>query len=255
MLTGLLIIAIIGLLGILTHRRSRFEERVLKHVPLSEWIVVLIVPVFIYLGWAVVVNNIIDRPRIRIIPFDDFNIIAVTVLFMVYGFVGNSMHFTSKVLWGYLKNQKKSMAYRVNEMFHGRLSHYLVYLNALFILFLLSIIEINHPVSGVVTKHYLALTAFCGIVFGAAAVRTIFYPNEWFGGYNKPLFFVYLVLFAVQYTTFKVLHLSFYSYPVSAFVAYGFLTGIVAFIAQQIGIFSRLDARRRIKYLVRIISE
>src|SRR3989338_5440520 len=102
MLTGLLVIAIVGLLGVLTHRRSRFEERVLKHVPLSEWIIVLIVPVFMYLGWAVVVNNIIDRPRVRIIPFDDFNIIAVTVLFMLYGFVGNSMHFTGKVLWRYL---------------------------------------------------------------------------------------------------------------------------------------------------------
>lgn len=255
MLTGLLIIAIVGLLGVLTHRRSRFEERVLKHVPLTEWIVVLIAPLLIYIGWAVVVNNIIDRPRMRIIPFDDFNILAVTVLFMVYGFVGNSMHFTSKVLWRYLKNQKKSMAYRVNEMFHGRLSHYLTFLNTLFILFLLSIIEINHPVLGGVTKLYLAVAAICGIGFGIAGVKTIFYPAQWFGGYNKPLFFVYSVLFGIQFSLFKILRLSFFSYPVSAFVAYAFMTGIVAFITQQFGILSRLDAKRRIKYLVRIISE
>ena len=255
MLTGLLVIAIVCLLGVLTHRRERFERRVFKHVPLTEWIVVLIVPVIVYVGWAVVVNNIIDRPRVRIIPFDDFNIIAVTVLFMVYGFVGNSMHFTSKVLWGYLKDQKKSMAYRVNEMFHGRLSHYLIFLNILFIIFLLSIIEINHPINGGVTKLYLTVTAFCGIIFGVSAVRTVFYPDEWFGGYNKPLFFIYLGLFLAQYTLLKAYRLSFYNYPVSMFVAYVFITGIVAFTAQQLGILSRLDAKRRIKYLVRIISE
>ena len=255
MFTGFLIAAIVGLLGVLTHRRSRFEQRVFKNVPLSEWIIVLVVPVFMYLGWAVVVNNIIDRPRMRIIPFDDFNIIAVTALFMVYGFVGNSMHFTSKVLWRYLKDQKKSMAYRVNEMFHGKLSHYLIFLNVLFIIFLLSITEINHPVSGGVTKLYLAMTALCGVIFGVSAVRTVFYPDEWFGGYNKPLFFVYLGLFLVQFSLFKVYNLSFYNYPVSMFVAYTFMTGIVAFTAQQLGILSRLDAKRRIKYLVRIIRE
>lgn len=255
MLTGLLIVAIVGLLGVLTHRKDSFEERIFKHVPWSEWLIVLVVPMFVYLGWAVVVNNIIDRPRVRIIPFDDFNIIAVTVLFMLYGFVGNAMHFTGKVLWRYLHQDNHRMAYRVNEMFHGRLSHYLIFLNAMFILFLLSIIEINHPIPDGVTKSYLLFTALLGIVFGIVAIRVIFYTNEWFGGYNKPLFFIFITLFTTQFILFKSLRLSFYSYPVSSFVAYSFITGISVFIAQQIGIFSRLDAKRRLKYLVRIISE
>ena len=147
------------------------------------------------------------------------------------------------------------MAYRVNEMFHGKLSHYLIFLNVMFIIFLLSIIEINHPINGGVTKLYLAMTAFCGVIFGVSSVRTVFYPHEWFGGYNKPLFFIYLGLFLAHNALFKVYNLSFYNYPVSMFVAYTFMTGIVAFTAQQLGILSRLDAKRRIKYLVRIISE
>lgn len=254
MLTGVLIIAFVGLLGVLTHRRSRFEEQIYKNVPLSDWMVILIAPVFVYIGWVMVVKNILERPILPIIPFDDFDILAITILFMVYGFVGNALHFTSKVLWRYLRHQKNSMAYRVNEMFHGRLSHYLTYLNATFIIFLLLVLEINHPVTAAISFSVKIMIIIAGIVFGLSSARVVFMTNEWFGGYNKPIFFLFLGLSWIDAILMKGFNLNFSDYPISWFVTVGFFTTVISFVVRQFLIFSRLNSKKRLRYLSRIFS-
>jgi len=254
MLTGIIIIALVGLLGVLSHRRSRLEHRIYKHVPLQDWLVVLLLPISLYIGWFFVVKNILFRPTVSHLPFSDIDILAFTILFMVYGFVGNAIHFTGKILWRYLKDYNHSMAYKVNEMFHGKLSHYLVYLNALFLTFLLAILEINHPVQIAVGNFYLYLIAGFGVIFGFAGSKTIFYTNEWFGGYNKPLFIISSVLLLFLTWIGKYFRLSFPYYPIYLFVISMGLSFNSAFILRQLFIFMKLSTRRRLRFLAKMFS-
>jgi len=254
MTAGILIISIVTLITVLTHRRSRFEEKIFKNVPLSDWITSLIFPTLIYIGWATLVKSILGRPQIPIFPFDDFDILAVTILFMVYGFVGNGIHFTSKIVWRYLDARKNPMAYRVNEMFHNKLSHYLSFLNALFIAFLLPVLEINHPSLYQLTRQEMLGVVTAGSVFGISGTRSIVMTNEWFGGYNKPLAIVILMLLGIIISIFKTYHLNLAYYPAGLFVIIIFASSLATFFIRQIMIFSRLNSKRRLKFLARMLS-
>ena len=254
MLTGILIISIASILGILSHRKTRLENRIYRHIPLSDWLQILILPIGFYTGWFLVVKNIIAKPNIGIFPLEDLDFLAISLLFMIYGFVGAAIHFTGKILWRYLKNDNHSMAYKINEMFHGKSSHYLVFLNLMFILSLLPVIEINHPVLSYVTFEYLILTVLAGIIVGYAGSRAVFYTNEWFGGYNKPLFFIssMLLLFLMSLNKFYGINYSYY--PVSLFALAANGSFVSAFVIRQAIIFSKLGTKRRFRFLAKIFS-
>ncbi len=254
MLTGLLIIAVVGLLGVLSHRRSRLEHKIYKNVPLEDWLVVFILPVSLYLGWFFVVKNILLRPPVSLLPFDDVDILALTILFMVYGFVGNAIHFTGKILWRHLQGKNHTMAYKINEMFHGKLSHYLVFLNGLFILFMLPILEINHPNIYPLSSFYLYLLVLAGIIFGISTCKGVFYTNEWFGGYNRPLFYITSFLLIMQLGIVKTFSLKFSLYPVNLFILTMFVSEFCTYILRQLFIFARLGNRRRLRFLAKILS-
>lgn len=254
MLRGILIAAAIAFLAVFTHRQTRLEQRVFKNVPLTDWITLLIAPIGLYIGWSIMINNIISRPYVARLPLDDFDIIATTFLFVVYAFVGNSLHFNSKVLWRYLRSQEHTMAYRVNEMFHGKLSHYLAYLCGLIVFFLLPILEINHPLSYPISSVYQYPIVIGGIVFGVCASKAIFYTNDWFGGYNKPLFIMVLFLIAILTSLFKAFQINFLFYPISLFITSIFASYLLTFIIRQAFIFTRLNSKKRLKFLARILS-
>jgi hypothetical protein len=254
MLTGLLILALVGLLGALTHRRSRLENKIYKNVPLSEWLVVLILPVSLYLGWFFIVDHILERPKTTIFPLDDFDIIAITILFMIYGFVGNAIHFTGKILWRYLRKNPKAMAYRINEMFHGKLSHYLVFLNGMMIAFLLAVLEFNHPIQLGVTSAYSGWVVLGAIVFGISGSKAVFYSNEWFGGYNKPLFFVISALLSILFLFYRIYNLKFIFYPVNLFIISLGVAFLSTFVFRQVFIFTKLGQKRRLRFLAKFLS-
>lgn len=254
MLTGILIIAVVGLLGILSHRRSRLEHRIYKNVPLEDWFVVFLLPASLYIGWFFIVKNILSRPTVPLFSFEDIDILALTILFMVYGFVGNAIHFTGKILWRNLQNYSHIHAYKINEMFHGRLSHYLVFLNGFFIIFLLAVLEINHPVEGYVANYYLLLIAVLGIIFGFSGSKAVFYTNEWFGGYNKPLFIISSLLLLFLVSLGKYYRISYLFYPIYLFVTVMGISFVTAFVIRQIFIFMRLGSKRRLRFLAKIFS-
>lgn len=254
MVTGILIIALVALLGVLSHRRSRLENKIYKNVPLTEWLVVFIFPLALYLGWFFTVKSILARPQFFYLPFDDIDLLAITMLFMIFGFMGNAIHFTGKILWRYLRENNRSMAFKVNEMFHGRLSHYLVFMNGIFIVFFLSVLEINHPFVYGLSAFASSLLILTGIIAGLSMRRMIFYTNEWFGGYNKPIFFVGSGLLAVLISLFRSYKLSLSLYPVSIFIISLLSSGMATFILRQFFIFTRLNNRRRLRFLSKILS-
>lgn len=254
MLTGILILSIVLLLAVLSHRRSRLEHRIYKNVPLDEWLNIIVFPTAFYIGWFIVMRSVISRPVVEIFPFDDFDILALTILFLAYGFVGASLHFTGKILWKFLSTNHHSMAYKVNEMFHGKLSHYLVFLCCSFIVFLLGILEINHPVDLEIASYYLKLIIIIGIVSGFLASKAVFYTNEWYGGYNKPLSVISIILFLALVTIANLLHMQYSSYPLYLFVASLFFGFIFSFILRQFFIFIRLAHRHRLRFLAKMFS-
>ena len=253
MFTGLLIIAIAGFLGVLSHRRSRLENKIYKNVPLDDWLMAFALPISLYIGWFFVVKNIISRPLIEIFPLSDFDIFALTILFMVYGFVGNGIHFTGKILWRHMKNHQHTMAYKINEIFHGKLSHYLIYLNGIFIFFLMAVLELNHPL-GWDISDFLGIIAILGIIFGYSASRAIFYTNEWFGGYNKPLFSISTIIIGVLIGLDIYYHLDYSSYPVYLFVTSMIISFASSFVLRQFFIFIKLGNKRRLRFVAKMFS-
>ena len=214
----------------------------------------MFVPLFIYLGWITVLRNILARPKIDLFPIDDLDLLAVSILFCIYGFVGNTIHFTGKILWRYLKKDKRRMAYKVNEMFHGKLSHYLVFLNVICVFFLLQVIEINHPVFMPVSSLYLDITFIAGVIFGISGSKSTFYTNEWFGGYNKPLFFVVSVIVFTILSLHRIYRMNYHYYPVNLFVVAIGITFSTSFVIRQFFIFLKLKQKRRLRFLAKIFS-
>ncbi len=254
MLASIILTALIGFIGILLHRRTKLEEKVFKNIPLSEWLLIFIFPLCFYICWAVIVRNIVNRSFIPLIPLDDLDILAMMMFFLIYAFVGNAIHFTGKILWRYLRHDRETMAYRINEIFHGKLSHYIIYFNSLIILLLFSILEINHPLENPLSEVYILLVIAAGIVFGVSATKAIFYTNEWFGGYNKPLFFLTFIILTMLLSISRVLKLQYQYYPIKLFITAIYGSIVAAFIVRQVIIYSKLNKKAKLRFLAKILS-
>lgn len=253
MISGILIIAVVTFLAVLSHRRTRLEERVYKKIPLSDWFMGFIVPLILYLGWVMLAHNIISRPLSYILPFTDFQILVISFLFFVFAFVGNSIHFTSKILWRYI-GRKNTMAARVNEMFHGKLSHYLVYIDGIIVAFHLPLLELNHPLFVPLGLSSMLLIAPAGVIFGFASSKSIFYTNQWFGGYTKPVFITLTGLLLTLIWVFREYQIHIGFYPVSLFIMTAFFSGAVSFITRQAVRLVRMKSEKRLKLLGKIMS-
>ena len=247
--------AIIAVVSVVSHRRPRLEERVIKNIPLVDWLSILVFPVLMFIGWAGIVNQIFHRPKVPLVPLDDFNLLIVMTLFISYAFVGNGIHFTAKIIWRYLAPKyKRSMVYMVNERFHNKVGHYIVYVTVIAVLFLTGIAEINHPLLEPVSFFKLSLIILAGIVFGFAGAKAIFYTSKWFGGYNRPISVITAMAAVIFYSLARILHLSAGYYPVFYFMMTISLGFIASFILRQVFLFSRLSERNKLRFLARIFS-
>lgn len=251
MFLGLLIAAVAGIFAVLTHRSSRLEHKVYKHVPLVEWLNLLVYPTLLYAGWMVVIINIFSRPKYGNFPIDGFLLIALIFFSIIYGFIGTALHFTGKILWHYLKSQPKAIAFRVNEMFHGRLSHYLTYINTMAVLFMTPLLEINHPLTHPLTLTNQTVLMIIAVVCGAAFCRAIFFTNEWFGGYNRPLSFLGLMFLGVLFSIQQFYDVSYNTRPLFFFSTVLFACFVTTFVLRQLFIFARLGNRHKLRYISR----
>lgn len=255
MTAWILFLAIFAVVAVLSHRRSRLEQRVLKHIPLIDWLTVLIFPFLMFIGWVGMVKNIMNRPFVNILPFDDFDLLLVATLFLCYSFVGNGMHFTGKVIWRYLsRTDHSSMIWKVNEMFHNKLGHYIVYVTLCVVLFLTALLEINHPLTIPLEPLSFVLIVLAGIVFGFSGAKSIYYTSSWFGGYHRPLFVLILAMVFCQYSILKLYNLRLSDYPIFIFV-YSIGWAFAAnYILRQVYLFSHLSGKNRLRFLHKIFS-
>jgi len=254
MLTGILLLAIMVFIAVISYRRPRLEQRVFKNIPLIDWINILIVPTFMYFGLVLIVRSILFRPKVAILDFDESSLLAVGLLLLIYDFVGNSIHFVAKVLSRYIPDDRHTIIYQVNEIFHGKLSHYLVFVCTFLVIFVTALLEINYPSSVKLHKSILWLLLIAGSISGVSSAKGIFYTSEWFGGYKKPLIILSGLLLSVLLTLFWINNLNFSYYPIGLFIVFFFASFIVTFIFRQFLIFSRLGRKRRLRFLAKLLS-
>lgn len=254
MITGILIIAIVSFVGIISYRRPKFEQRVIKNIPLVDWFNILLFPIFFYFGLGLIVRSILTRPRIEILDFNEVFLLGIGALFLMYAFVGMSIHFVGKVLSRYIDRNNHHKIYQINEVFHGKLSHYISFVCAWMVVFILALLEVNYPLQLPLERVFVWIIITSGIIGGLSATKAIFYTNEWFGGYNKPLFFLTLLLLTILISIFRSDHLKLVLYPLNVFIITLFGSIITAFLVRQFLIYSRLSKKRRLKFLAKILS-
>lgn len=254
MFKGIFLIALVALFAVVSHRRGRLEEKILKRVPLSDWLIIFVFPLLFYLGWYLILRNVLVRPRLDLFPVADIDLMAIAMFFWAATFVGNSIHFTGKIMWRYLKDDKRALSYKVNEMFHGRLGHYLIYFNCLFVAFMLPMIEINHPLSRPISTYPFFGIVIAAMMIGLSSTKSIFYTSQWFGGYNKPLFFLVFTLTLLLYGFGKMYELDYGYYPLTIFVTSVFLTIILTYFLRFCIVLLSLREKRRLQFLVRFMQ-
>lgn len=254
MITGAVLLAIFTFLGFVSYRRQKLEQRVFKNIPLTDWINILVLPIGMYGAFYLMMRNILLRENVQVLDLDNLTLGAIAILFMVYAFVGNSIHFVGKVLWRYLPKRKNVMSYKVNEMFHGKLSHYLSYVCTGVVLFMAALLELNHPIVDRLSDNSMRLLVVAGIVFGMSVSKVIFYTNAWFGGYNKPIFFIVTLLLGTLWSIIKSHELYLVFYPFNTFVLslFGSLSG--TFLVRRFMVVTRLSRKKKLGLIMRILS-
>src|SRR3989344_6839426 len=137
MLTGILIISVVTFIAVISYRRPRLEQRVIKQIPVINWLFIFVFPIIFYFGLVLIVRSILERTRINLLDFDDAQIIGIGNIFTIYSMIGIGVHFVSKVLSRYIKKSKDPKVYQINEIFHGKLSHYVTFVCAYMVIFTL----------------------------------------------------------------------------------------------------------------------
>lgn len=254
MLTGILIISVVTFIAVVSYRRPRLEQRVIKNIPLIDWFLIFVFPIFFYFGLVMIIKSVLLRERLNLLDFDDTQIIGIGTLFMIYSFVGISVHFVSKVLSRYIKRSKEPKVYQINELFHGKLSHYVTFACAYMVVFSLALLEINYPMPVRLTNLTIGAIISAGILAGFSAFKGIFYTNVWFGGYNKPFFLISLVFQLILSSIYRSQKLIMNYYPMNIFISVILLTVISIYVFRQFMIFFKLSKRRRLQFISRILS-
>lgn len=254
MITGLLIISIVSFVAVLSYKRPRLEQKVFKNIPLLDWLNILGFPPLIYVGLVFIVTNILARTRVQILDYEDLTIIYIGILFLILAFVGNSIHFVSKVISRYLPVNKHTLEYQVNEIFHGKLSHYMVMIFSILTLFMVDLLELNHPLVVPYLVRYEWLIVIAGIILGISASRTVIFSAGWLGGYFRPVFTLVFIIFLVLFSIIKINSLDMSYYAINLFSISTYVTVLVMFLIRQIFIFSKLNQKRRLQFIAKLLN-
>jgi len=249
MITGLILLAIVAGIAAFSYRQSRLEQRLIKDVALIDWINLFILPILGYLVCVFLTANILSRPGVRFVRINDFILVSVGILFLVYAYVGNSIHFVSKVLYRHMKITNP--VFRINELFHGKLSHYVTTVCIFLTLFVLALLELNHPLQKGFQNVPFLIDALAGIVMGISVSRIIFYTVELRD--NKSMLLFCFAMFIALISLLIGFSLPISSYPITASLVVSMGTFIILFCLRRIIIRFRWTKKRSLRLLTKIM--
>lgn len=235
MIQATIVLTAAGLISTFLYK-NQHGKRKFKKIPINDWISLVFLPIVIYVWWAFVVKSILSRPYTPIINVSDIDLMLITFGVIAVGAVGNTIHSTGKILWYHLEPKKDVVksAYLINEIFHGPLGHYIVFICGLLIIFLMPVLEINHPIEQALKPHEMRILAFSGILFGISIKRCFSFTSRWFGGYNKILFVYTTILTALTASLYHFFDMYFYLYPITWFAVWIFAAIIGTFSIQTL---------------------
>jgi hypothetical protein len=237
--------------AVFVYRRPRFERKLLKKIPLVDWLNLLVLPAVVYFALVSIVKAIILRPRYSMLDFEDVSIISLLVCFLLLTFIGNTIHFCGKVLSRYIHINPQDIVYQVNEIFHDKLSHYMTFMGCLVTFFLIGILEINYPAQLMMRDNQYAALLSMGIIGGAAATKGVF---TWQGRNYRPISWLNFILLVTQITLFLSYDLSYRYYQYNTFLLSFMVTALAMFSSRTIMILTKLDAAHRMRYLAKLLS-
>jgi hypothetical protein len=93
-----------------------------------------------------------------------------------------------------------------------------------------------------------------GILFGISVSKSIFYTSAWFGGYNKPIFFIVTLLLLTLWAIIRGYELDLWFYPYNTFILalFGSLSG--TFLARRFMVLTRLSTKKKLGLITRMLS-
>ena len=121
-------------------------------------------------------------------------------------------------------------------------------------LFIIALLEVNYPLEVKYAQNTNVLFIIAGIVLGISFSKAVFYTSGWFGGYNKPLFFIAVFLEIALLLLAKIYELNLYYYPANLFIQSFLLSFASTFIVRQVLIFTRLGKKRRLQFIAKMFS-
>jgi len=235
MILGMLVFFAVIAFGVLTYDRPRFEQKIYKNIPLDDWMLITVFPIGCYIATALFVYSIILRPTVQVLPFQDIDIIIAGVLILIYSSAGNSIHFTSKVLWKYLDKHKQKTAYEVNELFHGRFSHLITFIGVILIMFCICLLELNHPLSEPITDKtqlsVLLLSIFTGLFVARMVIKSRSQDLSW--RINRQMFSIGVLLACLHAYVISTYNINLLLHPFNDYTFLFLLTFIVSFLLRK----------------------
>jgi predicted acetyltransferase len=251
MSTGLILIAVALFIAVFVYRKPNLERKLLKQIPLTYWINLVVVPALLYLGLAIIVGSILSRERVEIMAQNDFFLLVTITFTMMGAYVGHAIHSVAKVLWHYLVFDKNHAAYKVNEFFHGKFSHYLIFTSSLLTLLGIALLEVNYPMAKPLNKAQMIVIISGAIIFGASSIKGFRKSKE---DYYRKLTYVCTITFVIDAAVLKYFNISVQHYQFNTFLtAYlASITGIYAL--RPIIIKTRLDRYRKLRHLLNALS-
>ncbi len=237
--------------AVFAYRRPRLERKLLKKIPLVDWLNLLVLPIVVYFTLVSIIKAIILRPRYDFLDFEDISLFSLLVCFLLLTFVGNTIHFCGKVLSRYIPVNPLDIVYQVNEVFHDKLSHYMSFMGCLVTFFLIGILEINYPALTMMKDNQYAALLSMGIIGGGAATKGVF---TWQGRNYRPISWLNFILLCTQIALFLSYDLSYRYYQYNTFLLSFMVTVLVMFSSRTIMILTNLDEKHRMRYIAKLLS-
>ena len=251
MAVAFITLALTVFFGVFVYRRPSFEKKLLKQIPIVDWMNLLLLPTIVYFALASIVISILSRYESTILEVNDEILFSLLILVLIFTFIGNSIHFCGKVLWRYIPVNKNDIVYQVNEIFHDKLSHYLSFMGALVTLFLIGILEINHPSEMSMSPMQFSTMIVVGMVSGAAGLKAVL---AWTHSQYRPISWLNFLLLCLQLFIFGSYDLTFMYYQYNVFLLSYMATMSVLFSVRTIMIITRLHGKRRMRFIAKLVS-
>lgn len=176
----------------------------------------IVIPALYFLKRIIISSAKLEVFSFPIIWFDLFFFLLIYFLIL-----GNGIHSVSVINQKHMKDLRKHNLWKINEFFHNSFSHFLITIPAMLILFLYSLLEINHPVSAI-TSMEIWIILLCGILLG---IGTGIACTE--GSIPKVMFYVIFSLSIIIPLIFVSKNLDFRNYPFSTLTETLYISAVI----------------------------